>query len=115
MPLPVTILTTFACPSVDAVDEVDEEIFGIQGDYLLNVVIQRIGDTFTFSGGGYLVHSQTGSGMINYLGLTEAKEASTIAFRIYNWTVSYACNQGTPAPTTSARPRPAPTAINGMY
>ena len=81
----------------------------------MKVVIQRIGDSFTFSVNDNDVHSQTGSGMINYLGLTEALQKSTIAFRIYDWSVSYACDQGTPAPTTSARPLPAPTATNGMY
>ena len=114
MPIPVRILTAFACPwSVDG-DDFNYVVFGQQEGDLVQVVIQRIGDKFTFSVNDNIVHFQTGSGMINYLGLTERFYASAIAFRIYNWTVSYACDQGTPAPTTSARPLPAPTATNGM-
>ena len=110
------MMLTFAVPSHDAVVRGGgyEYLgpfpdFSVSDGVLIEVAIQRIGKTFTFSvNGNRVTDSQVPSGTtINYLGLLPGFSSTT--FRIYNWTVN-TCVQATPAPTTPAPTgTPAPT------
>ena len=77
----------------------------------MKVEVQRSGNKFTFSVDNILVTEfEVPSGtMISSLGLVSG--SLDITFRIYGWTVNTACDQGTPAQTTTPTPTgtPAPT------